>query len=793
MKPIRAYITFFFVCITVVSSLAQGVKLNEWMVKNSTVLADQDGEFSDWIELYNSSSETINLAGFGITDDETNPYKWIFPSVEINANQFLLIYCSGKDLVGPELHTNFKLSGSDELVLTDEDGYTISTYDISGVSFDISEGSVVDGTEGLTTFYGSTPGASNILGISNNSISFSHESGFYTSEFILTNSSSLGHEIRFTTDGSEPTLQDPIWGGSLLIEDKTDQPNSISLIPTNAPTLTGIYGWEEPITSVRKGVVLRFRSFENGNPTSHITNRSYFVNPLGGNLYPLSVVSILTDSLNLFDYDSGIYVPGAAHDANPEGGGTWGTGNYKESGEEWERHAHFQLFNAEGDFEFAQDIGIRIHGSGSTSLPQKSLRLYAREKYGEEEFDHRMFEEIETDKFEVLVLRNMGQDFVSGVAQDVLANELAEDLNQASLQYRPTVVFINGEYWGIQNLRERFDKHYLAQFHESPKDSIDVIESYWGNIGMGTYHAFGDLYDFLETEDLSIESNYTYVSGKMDIADFIDNTLARIYLGCYDWPGNNAKIWRERSPEGQFRWLLLDNDVCIGSADFNSLVHASDPNGPGWPNPPESTLFLRSLLENETFKIRFIDRMAELLNTVFDKDNVGVELTELHNHYSPVYPEHDNRWVVLDDGQTLEENYSDVLDIIRLRPCYIREHFIDYFNLSEAEFGYDCDSSQVYLDVTLGEIDGGFTVYPNPSSGQFTIRSFNGNLNRFDQLTVQDLSGKVVYQKSIESSAGFTISVTPNNLSAGLYIVRLKGEAADFTSKFFIQTEETGF
>ena len=152
MKLIRVLAALVFICMTVVSSLGQGVKLNEWMIKNSTILTDQDGEFSDWVELYNSNSETINLAGFGITDDETNPYKWIFPSVEISANQFLLIYCSEKDLVGPELHTNFKLSGSDELVLTDADGNTHSAYEHKGVSFYIYEGSVVDGTEGITTF-----------------------------------------------------------------------------------------------------------------------------------------------------------------------------------------------------------------------------------------------------------------------------------------------------------------------------------------------------------------------------------------------------------------------------------------------------------------------------------------------------------------------------------------------------------------------------------------------------------------------------------------------------------------
>ncbi|MDP6908323.1 MAG: CotH kinase family protein, partial [Flavobacteriales bacterium] len=236
--------------------------------------------------------------------------------------------------------------------------------------------------------------------------------------------------------------------------------------------------------------MLRLRSFEAGQPSSHTLNLSFFIHPSLGNRYSVSVVSIITDSLNLFSYDTGIYVPGITHDNNPQGGGAWGTGNFHESGQIWERTCHMQLFDESGDLQLSQDLGMRIHGTGSRGLPQKSLRFYAREQYGENKIEQEIFPELDEDAFDVLVMRNMGQDYKTGVAQDVLANEVIKPLDQARLAYRPVVAFVNGEYWGIHNLRERFDKHFISQFHELDKDSIDMIESYYGDVSIGDALAF---------------------------------------------------------------------------------------------------------------------------------------------------------------------------------------------------------------------------------------------------------------------------------------------------------------
>lgn len=776
----------FFLVLTFHNVLAQ-INLNEWVLENSTGIADADGDHSDWVELYNSSSTAVELNGYGLSDAPAEPYKWVFPSITMQPGEFLLVFCSDKNQFIPELHTNFKLSDEDVLVLTDPLGNTVQSIELEELPYNVSQGGVIDGSTELKQFYVPTPNGSNLDGIPYNQIALSRQPGFHAEAFQLSVSGSEPHEIRYTTDGSEPQATDSLFPAVLSIQDRSSEPLDLSSIPTTAPNAGPLVLWEIPEPNQFKGTVLRLRSFNNGAPSSHIVTASYFIHPSEYGRYSLPVVSIVTDSLNLFDYDTGIYVPGLHHDLDPEGGGVWGTGNFHQSGDEWERVAHVQLFGEDGDIELNQQIGIRIHGTGSRALPQKSLRFYAREIYGEPKMEHEIFKNIGKDEFDVLVLRNMGQDFVTGVAQDVLANRLIDNMYQFKLADRPVISFINGEYWGIQNLRERFDKHYLSAYHELNEDSIDIIDSYYGGVSQGDNVAYFELYNFIADNDLSNESNYEFVEERMHIPDFIDNTLTRIYLGCYDWPGNNIRIWRERSPEGKFRWLLLDNDGCLGNADFNSLEHATDPNSTSWPNPQESTLFLRKLLENEEFKQQFISRMAHLLSTTFDRLRVGVHLTDLFNTYQPEYDEHDSRWKAMPDNTTLHASYDRIMDVVKTRSCHVREHFINYFNLQESEFPYPCDSTDLFLTTNSG-VKGGSSllIYPNPNNGLFQL-TIPTDLEGKVYLEIMDVSGSTVYKSSIDKAAGDAIEVNTQQLAAGIYVLQLNDGYVSKRTKMVIQ------
>ena len=783
MIRLRSIATSFLI-LAALSAHAQLV-VNEWMSKNRTGITDEDGDYSDWLEIYNGGSTAVNLGGYGLTDDAEEPGKWIFPPSTIEPNGHLLVFCSGKDRFGSELHTNFKLSENDEIVLTDLVSTSVHNVSVSHNTRDVSEGLTIDGASSISEFYQPTPNASNVNGVIHNRLELSHQPGFYPESFELTLSATEPHTVRYTLDGSIPTANSPVYSTGIAIVNRTSEPINLASIPTTAPNLEPDVLWEAPTQTPFRGTVVRLRSFNGSQPTSHTVSGSYFINPLAENRYSLPIVSIITDSLNLFQYDTGIFIPGYHHDIDPDGGHhVWGSGNYHQAGDDWEREAHIELFSTNGELEVDQEVGIRVHGSGSRAYPQKSIRLYARQEYGYPKIDKQIFPEVDKDEFDVLVLRNFGQDFVTGVAQDVLANRIIKNMNQARLADRAVITFINGEYWGIQNLRERFDKHFLSDLHELNEDSIDIIDGYYGGVNMGDNDAYFQLYDFIEEHDFSVQSNYDQLASMMDIEDFIDNTLTRIYLGCYDWPGNNVRMWREKSPEGKFRWLLLDNDRCLGNSSYNSLEHATQPDSPGWPNPPESTLFLRRLLMNAGFRQQFISRMAELLNTELNKVRVATHLSDIYQQYQNSYHEHDARWSALDTHISLEESYQSIIDVVEVRSCYVKDHFVDYFELSESEFDYECDLSELTLSIEDPE-ERQLLVYPNPNNGRFDL-VFSSLLLDEVELTLIDIKGSTVYSKKLAPNRP-VLSMDVSDLSSGLYVLKVVSNNRAFTQKIILR------
>ena len=306
-------ISFLLLVFTLGSVKAQ-VVVNEWMSKNIQGIVDEDGEPTDWLELYNPGTDPIDLGGFGLSDDSTELNQWIFPPTTLNANEFLVVFCSGKNRLGTELHANFKLSEDDVIVLSDMVGNKIHQVNVAQNTRDISEGLTIDGAEDVSEFYRSTPGSTNFDGVIHNRLTASHEPGFYTDEFELTLSATEPHSIHYTLDGTEPTPNDPLLQASIPIRNRTNEPLNLSSILTTAPTLGPEIQWEPPLNNPLRGTVVRYRSFNGTEETSHTFSSTYIINSLGANRYSLPIASIITDSLNLFQYDTGIFIPGYHHD-----------------------------------------------------------------------------------------------------------------------------------------------------------------------------------------------------------------------------------------------------------------------------------------------------------------------------------------------------------------------------------------------------------------------------------------------------------------------------------------------
>ena len=790
MSPRIARLPYFLAMLLLLFHAAsafgqQSVVINEVMASNATTIADEDGDFEDWVELYNAGGEVVHLIGYGLSDDYDNPFRWIFPDVSIQPGAFLLVWASGKNRSQPggPLHTNFAISAAgEEVLITRPDGVRLDELPPTPIPTDISYGRQPDGGEQWYFFNEPTPGGPNTgEGFSDilEPPVFSSPGGFYTEYFEL----SISHPdqdvtIVFTLDGSEPSIDNidgttyfyknsyPVQPGSplgnflsasyqsfiydddIMVYDRSAEPDKISQM---ASTVQEPYYF--PQEPVLKAMVVRARAYKDGMMPSAVATHSYFVNPQGIGWFTLPVISIATGEDNLFDYERGIYTPGIDADQwrldNPDKPFEWPfPGNYRRRGDEVEYPAHFELFEQDtGNRTLGQDVGLRIHGGATRAFPMKSLRIYARNAYGNSHLFHPFFDSRPHSLYKRLILRNSGNDFPTNVDpwsftetmfRDAAIQEIMRPLQAETQAYQPAILFLNGEYWGIQNIRERYDKHFLERVYGVDPENIDIITGKDEAKEGDNLHYKATL-EYIEMHSLVDNSHYEYIQTRFDIENFMDYQIANIFAHNTDWPGNNIDFWRLRtttylpnSPyghDGRWRWLLFDMDFGFGlrgrdNYRHNTLAYATEPDGENWPNPPWSTFLLRSFLENPAFRTTFINRFADLLNTAFLPERTTTVINAMKSGIQQEIVAHFDRWGYPDAYELWEENAQVMLDFARQRPMHQREHIRNYFGLDGMiDVQLDVDN-QLKGNVRINTIvikpeTAGVADYPYPWKGRY--------------------------------------------------------------------------
>ncbi len=622
-----------------VGSASGDLRLNECLSANLHGILDEDGDNEDWIELINAGDEPLNTSAYHLSDDSEDPLKWSLPSMWLGPDEILLVFASGKDRWGEELHANFKIdSAGERILLTDSAGRDSDEVDLSALPGDVSFGRKPDGEGDWFYFAMSTPGSPNrtaaFEGIAS-APQFSHSGGFPAGPFNLEISAESGAEIYFSTDGSEPDSDTDLFDAPLPIGDTQ---------------------------------VIRARAYAEDMIPSSIVTHSYFF----GESSELPILSLVTDPDNLWDPETGIYVLGDDYD--PEwphyGANFW---------ENWEKPAHLEFFEPGGWLGFGLDLGIKIHGNWSRGLPQKSLRLHPRGGYGQSRIDYPVFPDRPQQSYKRLILRNAGNDWCETQMRDALAQSLSETLDIDLQAYRPVLLFLNGEYWGIHNLRERLDRFYLADHHGVDEDALDILERNHEIVEGGSEHYLG-LLDWLESHDLSDPASFAYVQTLMDTDNYATWTILEVFFGNDDWPGNNTRFWRPRSPEGRWRWMLFDLDMSLGL----TKPHTYDYIGEAlWENPdhPWTTFVLRELMANEDFRRDFINRYADLLNTILETETMLEGFDRLQDPLVPEMGRHMLRW----DHQPVEwiSNLTTVQSFLEMRPDAARLNLQERFYLAD--------------------------------------------------------------------------------------------------------------
>lgn len=754
---------------------AQSIVINEIMASNATTIADEDGDYEDWIELYNADTLPLNLSGYGLSDDYSNPFKWVFPEVFIGAGEHLLIWASGKDKSDPDtpLHTNFSISADgEEVLITHPSGNRMDELAPLPLPADISYGRQPDGADTWLYFQAPTPGLPNasqgFAGILDPP-DFSHTAGHYTNDFSL----SLSHYdpdvvIYYTIDGSVP-LPENIGGASyyfknqypelpgdgtgslyeagyhthiyetpFTIYDRSDEPDAYTHINTT---------WRKepfqfPEEPVFKSTVVRARAYKDGYLPSPVSTSTFFVSP-GDIPSSLNIVSLSCDPDILFDYFDGIYVAGVDFDnwrqQNPDENPVWPAANFMRRGFTHEFPMHFELFDRHGNILFNQAVGFRIHGGWSRRIAAKSFRLIARNRYSKNSLDYPFFFDRSFTSYNQVVLRNAGQDWPGALMRDAVFQHLVRHLNFTTQAYEPNIVFINGEYWGIKNFRERIDEQYLYRLFGIAPDEIDLLESN-AMVIAGDENHYTHMTSFMAQNDLSQPQNFNYIKTLMDVDSFLDYFSTEIYSANDDWPGNNIRYWRKRtsthqpdSPtghDGRWRWMLFDVDGGFGhypqNYERNSLAIATATDGPNWPNPPWSTLMLRSLLMNEGFKHAFINRTADLLNTVFMPWRIEEIVHAFKNRIEPEINTHMSRWNRPYSFNWWNYSVDNMIVFGEKRPEFLRQHFIDYFELEgETSITLDVSNAQhgyIRLNsVHVNEQTPGVAHNPYPWEGSYFL------------------------------------------------------------------------
>ena len=706
-----------------------GPVITEVVSSNASTLADQDGDQPDWIELHNPTHEPIDLEGYHLSDDEDDPARWTFPAVVLEPDSHLVVFASGKDRrdASGELHTDFRLAQGDEpVLLVEPDGGTVADrIEAVDIPRNASFGRPPAQLARTCYFAFPSPGSPNTdecfddtdLGAP----TLSQATGFYDEPFDLEiTAPNPDATIYYTLDGSYP---DPdtnpdntlVYDGPLRIVDRSPEPNTISMIPTTVPEHREFVA---PDHEIPKGTAIRGRTRHSATSVA-----TYFVGdvPSHGDL---AVVALTIDPDYLFDHDIGIHVGGrkyeewAASDAyDPDARWLDVEANYLWRGREWERPARDELRNAVSlefcqtrrSCDYQQQVGVRTHGGASRTFPNKSLRLYARADYAAETFDYDFWGDGTTEHSR-LILRNSGNDWNILRFADAFLQSLMTDFVSETQAARPTVVYVNGEYWGIHNIRERQDEHFLRALYGLDPDDIEMLDNstHPTNERRRADPPEGDFYraspsspDLYEAwmgfvvvaadAEAGSDSFLDLIEESIDVDSFNDFIIGHVFTAVIDWGQNNSRWWRtagesvdSHSPKADGRWRFMIADLDSWGQEGGELDSFSGRLAPGQAVTDHdglATLF-NSMMENETLRSRFIGRFTDNLNTSFNPTRTVPELRRWEDAYAADIPTHGERWSTrsLESWQNRVDRLATFLET---RPDIQREHLRERFDLGE--------------------------------------------------------------------------------------------------------------
>ena len=584
---------------------------------------------------------------------------------------------------------------------------------------------------------------------------FSHPGGFYDDPFELSLScSDWNSQIFYTTNGNSPTVGSIRYSAPLSLDERLYSTSDIYTIP-----ISPIFETFVP-NSVQHAIVIRAAAFdEEGHRVSEVVTNTYFIRALGCDHNGLAAVSICADSLLLFDYDTGIFVPGSRF--NPDYP-NW-TGNYYERGREWERLANVEFYEPDDNSGINQQCGLRAHGNRARKAPAKGMKIYAREEYGKKRFKHRFFDTTPIKSFKHLILKPFSTLWPCVGVQDYVANRMALQMGLEAPNTRPVVLYLNGEYWGIYFLQEKLDDHYLEDhFGLDPEqcnivsgNGVDGFAKEWNvEVESGNGEGFEQMMDWLENADLSDNTNYFYLNELVDIDNFIDYQILETFIANTDWPANNSRYWQ--ADGDKWRFAFFDGDAALLDTTYDVLANATYVPEDLWYTGGKSTLLFRRLLENNDFKHRFENRVNELCNSNLQYSSIEPFLNGLEQELRGEIQRHIDRF-----------GYPESVDYWNWG-LYLFRRFLNDRTIA---YRQACENFEPLKEHHYQKNTNDFVIYPNPTEDVANIVMLDGR-SRATSFIICDVMGRMLV-----NGIGYMSACEPfvigEELRSGVYVVRI--------------------
>ncbi len=637
------------------------VIINEFSAANLDTNTDNYGEYEDWIELYNNNSVPFDLSGYHLSDNTNNPTKWAFPAgTTIGANDHLLIWCSNRDeVVGNNIHAGFKITqtkAGEEVVFADPMGNILDSNNMDipnqrGHSW----GRTIDGGNEWGILLNPTPNNTNTnvkLPYASKPV-LTPEAGFYTGSVeVIIESPDENVTIYYTTDGYPPSASSTMYTGPF--------------------TLTS--------TSVVKAIAI---SDNDDIPPSFVDFHTYFVN----DNHTVKVISIAGDEVD--DLLNGA-----------------GFGGYPGS-EAVNFPGSLELFDDDGDRVADATGEMNKHGNDSWAYDQRGIDFIARDQFGDDHavkneiFD--MFNTTNRDKFQRLILKagsNDNYSFEEGGAhiRDAYVHTLCQlaDMELDERSYEPCVLYVNGDYWGMYEIREKVDDNdFTKYYYDQGRSDIQFIKT-WGATwaeygGNDALNDWNQLHSFILNNDMTDPSNYELVEKQLNIQSLVDYIIINTHVVSKDWLNWNTAWWRgldmEANPDAfKWRYAMWDLDATFGHyinytgvPDESPTADPCDNESPEIDDPQGHTEMLSALLENETFHALYINRYADLNNTYFTCDYMIDLLDQMIDRIAPEMPRQISRWGGSMNGWM--NNVQELKDFINTRCTIINDGIEDCYEV----------------------------------------------------------------------------------------------------------------